>query len=64
MHTAEPYDLVQPPQPVSFDGEAGVLLARWRGEALVLLDGSVAWVPASRVRVDWAPWSTALAANA
>lgn len=61
-----PYQLVQPPQHVSLDGTVeALLLGRWRDECLVLVDGEVRWVASVDVTtLDWAPWSTALAANA
>jgi hypothetical protein len=31
---------------------------------MVLVDGHVEWVRAADVQVDWAPWSSAVAANA
>lgn len=67
MHDHEdPYELVQPPQHVSLDGAVeALLLARWRDQSMVLVDGEVSWVSATDIApVDWAPWSTAAAANA
>ena len=62
-HT-EPYQLVQPPQHVSLEGATtALLLARWHDRCMVLTDGQVSWVEAGAVR-DWAPWNTAMAANA
>ncbi|MCU1601093.1 MAG: hypothetical protein JWO22_1802 [Frankiales bacterium] len=60
----DPYELVQPPQHVSLDGAVqALLLARWRDQSMVLVDGQVSWVRAEDVVVDWAPWSTAIASN-
>ena len=66
MHEGAPYDLVRPPREVIVDGAAeALLLARWRDRSLVLVDGSVSWVNAAAVtQLDWAPWGTAVAANA
>ena len=60
------YELVQPPRPVSLQGAVdALLLGRWRDQSMVLVDGHVAWVDAADIaQVDWAPWSTAMAANA
>ncbi len=61
----EPYELVQPPQHVSLDGAVeALLLARWKDQSMVLVDGHVSWVRAADVVVDWAPWNTAFASNA
>ena len=62
----DPYELVQPPQQVSLDGAvAGLLLARWKDLSMVLVEGEISWVDAEQLTPrDWAPWSTALAANA
>jgi len=61
-----PYELIQPPQQVTLDGAAdALLLGRWRDKSMVLVDGEVSWVDTVDVApLDWAPWSTALAANA
>ena len=67
MHDHEdPYELVQPPQLVNLDGAVeALLLGRWKDLSMVLVDGEVSWVDAVDVApVDWAPWTTALAANA
>ena len=65
MHSAAPYELVQPPRHVTLDGAVeALLLARWRDSSLVLVDGDVAWVASRDIQVDWAPWSAAAAANA
>ncbi|MCW2671891.1 MAG: hypothetical protein JWP14_480 [Frankiales bacterium] len=66
MHEDEsPYELVQPPQHVTLDRAVeALLLARWKDQSMVLVDGLVEWVRSSDVQVDWAPWSTAVAANA
>jgi len=61
----DPYELVQPPQQVSLDGAVeALLLARWKDQSMVLVDGQVSWVPADEVVVDWAPWNGAIASNA
>ena len=62
----EPYQLVQPPRHVCLDGTVdALLLARWEDQSMVLADGVICWVDSADVApVDWAPWSTALAANA
>lgn len=60
-----PYEVVQPPRPVTLNGAVeALLLARWKDQSMVLVDGTVAWVLGSDVDVDWAPWSRAAAANA
>jgi hypothetical protein len=67
MHApGDSYELVQPPRQVSLDGAVdALLLARWKDQSMVLVDGSVSWVDAADIaQVDWAPWSTAMAANA
>jgi hypothetical protein len=66
MHQEEPpYELVQPPQHVTLDGAAeALLLARWKGQSMVLVGGLVEWVRSADVQVDWAPWNSAVAANA
>lgn len=67
MHAqGDPYELVQPPRSVSLDGAVeALLLGRWQDQSMVLADGTVSWVDAADVSpIDWAPWSTALAANA
>jgi hypothetical protein len=66
MHADEsPYELVQPPQRVTLDGGVEALLvARWADQSMVLVGGLVQWVRSADVQVDWAPWSTAAAANA
>jgi hypothetical protein len=60
------YELVQPPRQVSLQGAVdALLLGRWKDQSMVLVDGQVSWVDAADItQVDWAPWSTALAANA
>jgi hypothetical protein len=60
MHEHEPYELVQPPRQVT----QGLLLARWRDQAMVLVAGRVEWVAADELVIDWAPWGTAVASNA
>jgi hypothetical protein len=66
MHAqVPPYQLVQPPMPVTLrDGAQALLLARWRNLVLVLVADRVDWVATGEVVVDWAPWGTAAAANA
>jgi hypothetical protein len=66
MHQEESaYELVQPPQHVTLDGAVeALLLGRWKDQSMVLVGGHVEWVRAADVQVDWAPWSSAVAANA
>ena len=67
MHTpGDSYELVQPPRHVSLDGAVeALLLGRWKDQSMVLVEGQVSWVDAADLaQVDWAPWNTAMAANA